>query len=251
VAPVVAPPAEGISVVEVTPVKVPAEIVGGQRRARGRVKVVLKNEGTAAAAGPVTVTLLASADAAPSPDVDLTLGTLTRAVRLKPGASRTLSIRVRFPAPATTGDYVLLASAAGPAVSTKNLAQGAATVHIDLPAVQLVPGAGDGTTPGPLAVKLGGRTVLTIPVTNQGNIPLTDPLDVELRVSTDGTLVNSLPLITLDDIRLPVRAGATRPMKLAFDLPALPTGVIAGSYTLLVKLAGSDQVLASIPFTIS
>jgi hypothetical protein len=250
VGPVVAAPAEGISVVEVTPVKLPKQILGGLRRARGRVRVVLKNEGTAAAAGPVTVTVLASADAAASPDADLALATLTRAVRLKPGASRTLSLRVKFPAPPATGEYVLLATAAGAPVSTKNVAQGAATVHIDLPAVQLVPGAGDGTAPAPLAVKFGGRTVLTVPVTNQGNVPATDPLDLELRVSTDGSLANSLPLLTLDDVRLPVRAGATRPLKLAFDLPPLP-GILAGSYVLLVKLATSDQVLASVPFTIS
>jgi hypothetical protein len=212
---------------------------------------VLKNQGAAAAAGPVTVTVLASADAAASPDVDLTLGTLTRRVRLKPGASRALRMRVKFPAPAAAGDYVLLATAAGPAVSTQNVAQGAATVHIDVPVVQLVPGPADGTTPGPLAVKFGGRTVLTVPVTNQGNVPVTDPLDLELRVSTDGTLASSLPLLTLNHVRLPARAGETRPLKLDFTLPDLPTGILAGTYTLLVKLATSDQILASVPFTIS
>jgi len=46
-----------------------------------------------------------------------------------------------------------------------------------------------------------------VPRPKLGNTAVADPIDVELRVSTDGTLANSLPLLTLDDVRLPVRAG--------------------------------------------
>jgi hypothetical protein len=251
VAPVVAPPPpEGISVAEVTPVRMPARIVAGRRRpSRGRVNVVLKNEGSAAAAGPVTVTLLASADAAASPDVDLTLGRRTRSVRLMPGQTRSFPVRVRFPAPASAGDYLLLAAAAGRAVSTRNVAQLPAPVRIELPAVQLIAAQPAGGA-APLTLTFGGRGALTIDVANAGNIDSKQPLDLDLRVSMDGAFVNSVPLATLTGVRAAIAAGETRPLKLAFALPELP-GVAAGSYFLLVALAGTEQVLASVPFTVS
>jgi hypothetical protein len=248
-------PAEGISVSEVVPVRVPQRILTGQRRpGRGRVKVILRNDGSAAAAGPVTITLLASTDAAPSPDVDLPLAQVTRRVRLKPGQTRALPMRVKFAAPAAAavGNYLLLASASGPTVSVNNVAQAPALLTVELPAVQLVAAPpADGAAATPLIVRLGERTVFTVPVVNQGNVRAHDPLDVELRVSTDGSLANSLPLATLTGVRAAIAAGATEPLKLAFTLPDASAGVLAGSYVLLIKLATSDNVLATIPVAIS
>jgi hypothetical protein len=163
-------------------------------------------------------------------------------------------MRVRFAAPAAAaaGSYVLLASASGPSVSVNNVAQAPALLKIELPAVQLVAAPpADGAAPAPLSVRLGERTVLTVPVVNQGNVPADGPLDFELRVSTDGSLANSLPLATLTGVRASIAAGATEPLKLAFTLPDAAAGVLAGNYVLLVKLATSDQVLASIPVSIA
>jgi hypothetical protein len=201
----------------------------------------------------VTVTLLASADGAPTPDVDLALGTLTRAVRLAPGQSRAVAVRVRFPAKtAAPGAYLLLASASGPAVSVKNVAQGAAPVTCEAPAAQLVaappvPGA---PAPGPVALAFGRRASLALPVVNLGNVPADGPLDLELRLSTDGSLANSLPLAVLTGVRAAVAAGSTRPLHLSFDRPDTGAALPPGTYTLLVKFLSSDAVLASVGVTV-
>ena len=74
---------------------------------------------------------------------------------------------------------------------------------------------------------------------------------MELRISTDGTLANSLPLATVTGVRAAIKAGATKPLKVAVTLPDLSAGILAGNYTLLVKLTNNDQVLASVPITIA
>ena len=118
--------------------RLPARLVGGQRPGRGRVQVVLRNEGTTPAAGPVDLTLHASPDGTVNPDSDLVVGRARRRkVKLAPGESKTISLRVKVTPPPAGGDFLLLASATGPAVSTKSLAQGVTPLRIEAPLVEL------------------------------------------------------------------------------------------------------------------
>ena len=242
------PPAEGISVAEVSPVRLPEKIIAGQRNARGRVKVVLRNEGTMPAAAAVTVALLASADAAPQPGVDVALGRLARRVKLAPGKSRAFVVPVRFTDPTATADYLLLASAAGEGVSVKNVVSGLAPLRIEAPTVALV-AQPPAAPPAPLQLSPGGRLSLTVPLVNQGNVASSDPVNVELRASPDGTLANSVLLTTLPKRRLAIRPGATKPLLLSFRL-GKSAAISPGLYTLLARLGASDQPVISVPVTV-
>ena len=243
-----AAPAEGISLAEVSFVRLPPRLVGGQRAGRGRVQVVLRNEGTAPAAGPLSLSIHASPDGAVNPESDLLVGGLRRRrVKLAPGESKTLSLRVKVTPPQAGGDFLLLASATGTAVSTKNLAQGTTPLRIEPPLVEL---AGPPTLEGPL--RLGRKFSLTVPITNRGNVTAEDPLDVEVRLSPDGTVESSVVLATLTARGTRIPAGATRRVRLDVALAADPVPALlpGHSYTVIARVVGTGQVLTTIPLTI-
>ena len=240
-------PAEGISVAEVSFVRLPPRLVGGQRPGRGRVQVVLRNEGTTAASGPVSLAVHASPDGAVNPESDLLVGRLRRRVSLAAGESRAVSLRVKVTPPPAGGDFLLLASATGAAVSTKSLAQGAAPLRIEPPLVEL---AGPPTLDLPF--KLGRKFSLTVPITNRGNITADDPLDVEVRLSPDGTVESSVVLATLTARGTSIKPGATRNVRMDVTLAANPVpALISGNaYTIIARVVGTGQVLTAIPLTI-
>lgn len=245
-APLPPPPPEGISVAEVSFVRLPQRLVGGQRAGRGRVQVVLKNEGTVPAAGPVSLSLHASPDGAVNPESDLLVGRLNRRrVKLAPGESRTFSVRVKVTPPPAGGDFLLLASAAGTAVSTKNLATGATPLRIEAPLVDL---AGPPTLTSPL--RFGRKISLSVPVTNRGNITADDPLHIEVRLSADGIVENSVILATLTARGASIRPGATKNVRLeatlADPLPVLPPG----NYTIIARIVSTGQILTTAAVTI-
>jgi hypothetical protein len=239
------PPPEGISVGEVSIVRLPPRLVGGQRAARGRVQVVLRNDGTTPAAGPVSLTLHASPDGVVNPESDMLLGRLSRRVKLAPGETRAVPLRMRFAPPAGGGDFLLLASAVGAAVSTRNVSQGAVPVRVEAPVVDL---AGPPALAAPL--DFGRRVALTLPLTNRGNVTADDPLDIELRATPDGTFESSVVLGTLTTRGVTIRAGDTRPVRLIFTLadplPALAPGV----YTILARVVTTGQILTTATITI-
>lgn len=239
------PPAEGISVGEVTFVRMPPRLVGGQRPARGRVQVVLRNEGTAPAAGRVRLNLYASTDGVVNPETDLFVGRFNRRVKLAPGQSKGVLVRIKLAPPEASGDYVVLASAAGTGVSTKSVGQTSAPLRVEAPTVDL---AGPPTLAA--ALSLARRMRISIPVTNRGNVTAHGPLDVELRLSPDGTVENSAVLATLTARGVRVRPGETRPVRLNVRLAdTIPILVPGFSYSLIATVTGTGQVLTTIPLT--
>jgi subtilase family serine protease len=58
--------------------------------------------------GPVTLSLLASTDAT-ADDADVSLGTITRTLRIKPNSGRRLSFRLPLPAGIAAGTYHVIA----------------------------------------------------------------------------------------------------------------------------------------------
>ena len=240
-----APPPEGISVGEVSIVRLPERLVGGQRAARGRVAVVLRNDGTTPAAGPVALALHASADGVVSPESDLLLGGTRRRVKLAPGETRTVSLRMRFAPPANGGNFLLLASAAGAPVSTRNLSQGAVPVRVEAPLVDL---AGPPALAEPLS--FGRRVALTVPLTNRGNVTADDPLEIELRASPDGSFDRSVILGTLTTRGARIRAGDTKPLRLTFKLADPLPALTPGTYTILARVATTGQILTTASITI-
>jgi hypothetical protein len=243
--PVPAAPAEGISVGEVSFVRMPARLVGGQRRARGRVQVVLHNEGTTPASGRVRLTLLASPDAVASPDTDLVIGHARRRVKLAPGESKAVSVRIRLTPPEAGGDYVILASAEGTGVSTRSVGQSSAPLRVEAPTVDLA-----GPPVLESSLEFGKRMSVVIPVTNRGNVIAAEPINVELRLSPDGTVENSVVLATLESPDIAIRPGQTKNVRLHVTLTdALPILLPGVSYSLIATVVGTGQVLTTIPLS--
>ena len=244
-APPAAAPVEGISVGEVTFVRMPPRLVGGQRAARGRVQVVLRNEGAAPAAGRVRLNLYASTDGVVNPETDQFVGRLNRRVKLAPGESRAVSVRIKLAPPEAGGDYVVLASAVGTGVSTRSVGQTSAPLRVEAPTVDL---AGPPTLA--TALSLARRMRISIPLTNRGNVTAVGPLAVELRLSPDGTVGNSAVLATLTARGFRIRPGETRPVRLNVRLTDTIPLIIPGfSYSLIATVAGTGQVLTTIPLT--
>ena len=188
----------------------------------------------------------ASPDGAVNPESDLLVGRMRRRVKLAPGESKTVSMRVKVTPPPAGGDFLVLASAAGPSVSTKSIAQGAAPLRIEAPLVDL---AGPPTLDVPF--RLAREFTLTVPVTNRGNTTADDPFDVEVRLSPDGAVESSVVLATLTARGAPIKPGATRDVRFHVTLAADPVPALwpGHTYTVIARVVGTGQVLASIPVT--
>jgi hypothetical protein len=81
------------------------------------VAVTVTNSGNTLASGPVSVAVAASADATLGADV--TLGTVTKNLKLKPGASKTLRLKFLVPETLSGGVFVAQVDSAG-AVAESN-----------------------------------------------------------------------------------------------------------------------------------
>lgn len=229
--------------------KVPGTVIAGTRKARAAVAVTLSNTSpTARFAGPVTVSILSSADALPDGADDM-LTSVTRNVKLKAGRTRTIKLKVLFPAVAATGTRTLLATALAGGVTEQGVGP---AVNVQAPFVHLT----GSITPAPAARPLtfDRRARLSVPLTNAGNVPTTrTPATYSLIVSNDGTESGQVFSTTaLGRIRL--RPGQTRPQRLTVTFPA--GSFAAGTYTLIVRLSAelndaNGQTVALIPFTIA
>jgi hypothetical protein len=224
------------------------------------VTVLITNSTATLAAGPAAVTVFASADGVVDPS-DLTIGTVTKGLKLKPGQSKPVKVKVQFPAPAADGDFQILASATFNGADG-GLAAGASPVHVEQPRVDLagLPGAGGGGV-----FSLGAKAKLSVPLVNRGNVPAKGSLNLDLLASTDGTTdpAASFVLATLPSVKAAVKPGATRNLKLKFALPpSFPAGFAATpgtAYFLLVRLSASTvgtpnqsdgRLLATVPFAL-
>jgi hypothetical protein len=219
--------------------------------------VVVTNGGTTAAAGTANISVVASADGTVDA-ADQPIGAATKRLTLKPGKSKTLKIKITFPAPAADGDYQLLAAATfdGAAAGTVS----AATLRIERPRVDLAGLAGSG---GGESLALGGKAKVPLPLTNRGNVPAKGAGTVDLILSTDGTTdpAKSSTLTTLGNVKVSAKPGQTRTLTLKFAVPpTLPAPFTAGSYQLLVRFTGvgdlatldvsSGGILATLPVTV-
>jgi hypothetical protein len=251
------PPSGPISVAAVE-AAVPAVVVGGEKRAKGRVTVRLSNTGPDLLSGPVTVKVFASTDAVVSPAQDLDVGTFQKTLKIKPGSEKAVKVKLpRIPAPPADGDYLLLAQVSGPGGSVAT-GQGPA-VRIEKPFVDLI-----GQAAAPAALSFGRNATVSLPVLNGGNVLAKGLANVQLFVSLDGTLEaeRSFALGALSAVKVSVKPGAVKPLKLKLTLPqAFPPPFGAGSYFLVAELSALDalgalnvtngDVLGAVPFTIA
>jgi hypothetical protein len=209
----------------------PSAVVGGQK-ARAKVTVVLTNQSAQLVSGPVSLSLYVSGDEALGTG-DAPVAQATKNLKLKPGRSKKVRMRVAsFPA-VTDGSYRLLAQVVAPD-GTANLAAAPSAVTIAAPFVDLRGSFASGVAG---ALKPGGKGKAVLRVENLGNIPAKGLASVSLYASTDAAvggpddrLLATLPL------KVNVKPGKAKGYRLKVGLPV---DLAAGSYFLIGSVDGT------------
>lgn len=226
--------------------KLPAAIVGGDRKAKGAVAMTVRNAAGTDFDGQVTVAVLLSNDAVA--DVgDVVIAQSARHMKLKAGQSKVMKFKLSL-ATLPAGSFTLLGAA-----TANNLTSAAAgpSLNVQAPVVHLVSG---GTATAPTKpITRGKPATLAVPLRNDGNAATTKTsATYTLILSSDGTEATAVSQ-TAATGRISLKPGASKPQKVRFTLPAGSGG--AGSFTILVKVNAelndtNNSVVASIPVTI-
>jgi hypothetical protein len=228
----------GVSVGDVTVSGTPARVIGGDKKAKASIAVTLTDVGDQDFSGPVTLTLFASTDNTADANTDTKLAEVTKKLKLKAGAAaKPLKLKVQFPAVSADGDYFLIAQATGTGVAggqASAVAQGSA-VHIERPVVNLV---GAGASPTPLTLTAGKKASLSLPLTNNGNVPAKGSVNVDLLLSIDGMEASAKPLATVP-AKVSINPGASKTVKLKLTLPA---GTSPGGMFVLARVSGTGPL---------
>ena len=215
----------------------PTAIVGSNK---GKVRLTITNQGDTPVATPVAIQLRAvptgTTTGAPA---DIT--TITRPLRLKAGRSRGLAIPFVYPSVAD-GTYNITATIDSTNVvaetdESNNTATSTAPVAIALPVVDLVPTVG---SPARGSFTIGRRTSVPITIVNNGNVPASGIITIDLFASGDNLIdAGDLPLASVTK-KIRLRNGQSRPIRVSFVVPA---NLTAGEYfvTTNVDSAGVIQ----------
>ena len=212
----------------------PAAVTGASGRARVRVT----NTGATPTTGPITVALYASPDAWLDPE-DTAVTSTVRNLNLRPGGSRMMPIRFIYPQ-VVDGSYHLLAYADSLKVSAErneanNVAVSAAPVTIAPPFVDLSASfTVMGVTPAPSR-----RGLATLLVRNDGNVPARGLLSVALAASSDQVADSSDLSLGTVTVRMNIRAGGSRLVRLRFVPPATTP---AGQYYVTAALDPNNAI---------
>jgi hypothetical protein len=230
--------------------KFPSTVVAGTRAARGTVTFTLSNVSSdTLEAGRFVFIASASSDQVEGPN-DLLLLETQKQVKLKPGASKKIKLKVSFPADAPTGQQFVVVSGGVNGVTATGATPTAVTVQA--PFVRIT----GSNVPAPVTKPLtfGKPAKLSVRLTNEGNVPTTKtPATYSLIVSNNGTPAGQVFSTTALG-RINLKPGATKPQKLSVTFP--PGSFAAGSYTLIVRVNAelndaNGQTVALLPFTIA
>jgi subtilase family serine protease len=206
------------------------------------VRLQLTNSGDAPIQSPVGIQLVASSDTTLDAG-DAPVTNVTRPVRLQPGRSRFLVVPFAYPTVAD-GQYFILAnldSANGIAEGNEgnNVAASAAPVLIAEPFVDLVATVG---APPRGSFTIGRRTSVPITVTNNGNVPASGLLQIDVFASADAARgTDDSPLASLTR-RVRIRNARSRIIRVGFIFPA---ELLAGSYFVTTTIDAPNAIAES------
>jgi uncharacterized repeat protein (TIGR03803 family) len=213
----------------------PSDVSG--QKTHSFVKLKITNNGNIVSAGESSIAILAS------PDTSAADGTLirsmTKAVKLKPGASRVVKVPLLSLPAVADGNYFLVAQVTDPNADVTTAAS-TGTYQLAAPFVSLVPSAAS------VAVARNGTATVKFTVTNNGNIAPIGASTVTVNTSADGTVANSQPVFTQQKN---LRLHPNKSQKLQLKLSALEvTTLQANAAAFLVvtdPLGGSQSILLS------
>jgi len=216
--------------------KLPSFIVsGGKTPATATVR--LTNGGNITSAGPVTIALSASTGQGV---VGTVIVSVTKALSIKPGTTKSISVPLKRIPSLADGDYFIVVQTTDPdgniSVASTTMAVTAAAPFISLSAAL--------TTVKPTSVAAGKAISFSITITNSGNIAAMGPTTFDLGISTDGqtvaaTLVDLVRAVTL-------APGASKALVLSFKIPS---AAMAGSFFPTVSITQSGHSASDISLT--
>jgi hypothetical protein len=206
-------------------------VIGGQTKGSAAVRVT--NIGNRPSAAPASVRLVLSTDGVIDGGDTQVAVTPAKMLRLRPGQSK--NVRAKFVIPAIAdGNYFLLAEAdAGqqtPEMNEgNNVGSSAAAIPVAAPFLDLSVSFGA----APTALVTGQRGQITLMVRNLGNVPAKGVVPVRLLASLDGALDGGDGVLaSLPAVKLNIKAGATKAVKLKFNVG----GVAPGTYFYIASI---------------
>jgi glucose/arabinose dehydrogenase len=210
-----------------------AQALAGQK---DTVVVRLTNAGEARLTGRVTVdfSLTPTDSAGPA----LTLATVAKTLRLKPGQGKLVRATFRYPAGAdgtfTVSAAVRGAAALGDADASNDVATAGGPVTVRPPFVDLRPVIPDLSAQ---VVRADRRSTVTIRVANAGNVPFRGKTTVRLRASADATAGDDDPTISDGSSpRLTIAAGRDKALRFRVMGQGSLSSLVPGTYFLVVEL---------------
>jgi uncharacterized delta-60 repeat protein len=242
-------------ITQITTQKIATSLVGGQKTSAGAALITLKNLSSGTLSGAATLRLFASPGSGSAAAGSLNLGQANAKVKLKPGQSQTVKVKIAFPPVSATGTFFIVAEITGAVVTSGDIVVGTAANRVTVlkPFVSLRgPNLGS-----PFSAAPGKVAMFNLPVSNTGDVTATGTANLDLLLSTDGTLSTATALTTLA-VKLKINPNGQQSVKLKFTFPATAS---AGSSTLLVVLRANGplaalnllngQVIASFPISVA
>ena len=228
-----APAASGPDLTATLIAKIPGSVIAGTKGAPLKVKIT--NIGAGLASGPVNVTLFASPDGTLSAS-DVAITTVSSgALKLKTGASKTISVNYNYPTGLASGSYRIVAVVN----SSNSLAE---TNYTDNTS------ASTPVTIAPAFVKLtatisafsralvhGKTGSATISVTNTGNSANSAPISVSLYESPVASFQTGDILLGTATSKTKIKANSHGTIRVSFKTPV---GITAGNEFLVAVVNG-------------
>lgn len=217
---------------------IPAMIVGGTKSATRKISVTVTNNSGEIQSSTFATTLFAAADRTRTPQ-DAMIGSTSKRLKLKPGQSKTIKVKVTFNAPPADGDYNILAEGtfnSAPAGS----AVGPSAIRLEQPRVTIDPG---GVGSAVQTFRSGAKTTLRIPIINRGNVPAKGRVVLEIAAgpADSGQSGPAQVLLTLPRRSISLVAGTMKVLPVRFQFPAtIPAGINPNGFNLIIRVSSSD-----------
>jgi hypothetical protein len=219
----------------------PPSVVGGSKET---LKLLLTNLLATNFSGTATITLYASADQSVSAD-DAPIATLSLSkFSLHGGGSKTVHLKFDYPTTLNDGSYYLIASVQTSPISLlagATTGQTAPATAVTASQVAIAQPKVDLSVASPVNavnVSPGKGSSVVITIQNLGNAVALGNLTVSLYASTDDTLDSSDPLIGSRAIRIRLKPGRGKTLRLHFVAPLDRTG---GTYNLLAAITSATN----------